>query len=1199
MLDKIKKITIYFLIFYALLGFIIIPLVLKPQVIDIVQKETNAKIDIEDIYFNPFTFRLELANTKLTSLDKKELISIKRIILNIQTSSLFYATIHIRDFILEEPSISLVLDKNKKINFASIAKESSDSTKSKEGDSAGYIPRIILDRVAIVDGTLNYEDFSHKSKFDFGLDNIGFELENIDTKDLNTSDANIRFYTVLADGGFVDFKSEIIGLDPFIVKGSLDFEASKLYTQWRYMKDSVNLEVADGKLSLNTDYYFNLNDLESTTLSNLNLSLDKLRVKPKGKNKDVLNLKYLYLLDGTIKPLKQDVHLKKIALNSLDVKVKRDKDGNFDWLEYIKTVEQNEENVKVEEKNADEKESKPWNVLIDEIALEKIKVDFDDSIVKPKVNTVLNSLNLYAQNITLEGKEPLSYQMNLLLNSKFKCDSKGSVIHKSLDAKTYTKCSGLDVTDFVPYIDDVANSELKVYNLKLSSLVAGFDANVTAKDIDSEIVIDVGGANVNLSEFSLSKKSTKRKLATFSSFDVNGITLNTKSKEVGVTDTSLNNLNIRISRLADGTLNVQDLVVPRTKKAVVKKSKSTKKEKEKDYRVQLKKVALKSSTVSFKDKALNPSVTNKINNLYITAFDIDSKKYSWMKYRFFARVNGGGKIKSNGNIRHTPFKQKGSVTVDKVSLKDLTPYIQEHAHIYIDDGYLSLKSKVKYAANKEKPDLNVDGSFKLEEVFVNDSRDKTSLISFSDINLKKFTLEMFPNRLFIDEVDINSFYVNAIVDDNKTMNFASLMKVSEDENVTVEDLNSTVEVDENTTKADPFPVKIVKVNVANGSAHFSDFSLPIKFKTNIHDLNGVVYAISSMPNETSYVDITGEIDRYGSTKLKGSINSGNPKAFTDLDFNFRNLDLSAMSGYSGSFAGYKIDSGKLFLNLNYDIVESKLLGENSIIVKNIEIGEEIENEGNNSIPLGFVIGLLEDGDGVIDIDMPVEGNVDEPDFKYGALVFKTFAKLILKAVVSPFSLLGSMLGVDGDKLGYAEFEGGSLKVLPPEQEKLDNIAKLLVKRPKISISIGGTYNMDVDKKAMQKNKLINLVVKLSGAKNEKERINAMTINLLEDIYEDARDDDKIETIEDALDEKYDGDEFKRAYLQALVKECSNIQEITAEEIQALARNRASVIQSYLIDNKGIDASRISELEIQEVSSDETMLVKSKLEVIVK
>jgi len=242
----IKKITLYVITFYAILGFVAVPLILKPQLIDIVAKETNAKISIDNIWFNPFNFRNEINDLKLSSIDDEELISLKSIILNLEVTSLFRAAIHVKNFVIQEPKISLVLDKDKKINLSSIVKETTE-IKKEDSSTTTQIPRIILDRVAIVDGSIKYEDYTNKSKFEFGLDSIGFVIKDIDTKDIQTSDAKVRFYTKLADGGFLDLKSEIISLEPLIVKGTLDYEASKLYTQWRYVKDKLNLEVADGK----------------------------------------------------------------------------------------------------------------------------------------------------------------------------------------------------------------------------------------------------------------------------------------------------------------------------------------------------------------------------------------------------------------------------------------------------------------------------------------------------------------------------------------------------------------------------------------------------------------------------------------------------------------------------------------------------------------------------------------------------------------------------------------------------------------------------------------------------------------------------------------------------------------------------------------------------------------------------------------
>ena len=1091
-----------------------------------------------------------------------------------------------KKIILEKPKISLVYNKNKTLNLASIVKPSSETPKD-ENAPKSELPRIILDRVAIVEGIINYEDYTQKSKFDFSFHDIGFELRDIDTNDFNTSSANLRFYSTLGDGGFVDLKSEVLGFKPLIVQGSLDFEASKLYTQWRYLKDSLNLEVADGKIAFSTKYYVNLDDLNATTIDNLTLSLEGLRVKPKNAYKDVLNLDSLRVEDVTIKPMLQDVHVKNIALESLHIKAKRDLKGQIDWLEYIKSSSETvDENITISDENP---VSEPWHVKVDDIALQKIKVDFYDRGVVPSVDTSVNELNLYLQNVTLAGEEPLLYQINMKLNDKLSCSSSGDIIHKELALNSYSKCSGLNLVHYRPYIDEAAKKALKVYDLNLKSAEVAFDANVSLSDEKEQIVVDVSEANLNLANFVLNKKSTKENLLNFSSFDVNSVSLNTKTKDVLVEKVALKGLDIRTKRLKDATLNVQDLVVPYSKKSV----KKIKTKKEDEYKILLKHFALKSAKISFDDRVLIPSVKSKIDKIDFNAYNINSKEKSWLNYDFSLRVNGSGYTKAKGNLRHTPLKQKGSFELQRVSLRELTPYIQQSAFVAVDDGYLSLKSKINYAPSKKSPDLRVGGSLKLEEFFLSDSRDKTPLLSFSEVGLKSFTFEMFPNRLFIKEIDINSFYVNAVIDENKTMNLASLTKpTKEDEIVKKEDDNSS-------ETAEKFPIKIMKLNVALGSANFADNSLPIKFQTNIHDLNGVVYAISNEEGETSFIDIVGEVDKYGSTKLKGSINSGNPKAYTDLDFSFRNLELNSVSGYSASFAGHEIDAGKLYLNLGYDIIDSELVGKNSIIIKNIELGKEFEDENITSLPLGFVIALLEDSDGIIDIDMPVEGNVDEPDFKYGALVWKTFGNLILKAVTSPFKFLGSMMGVDGEELEYVDFESGLANILPPEKEKLDIIAKMMIKRPKISLLLGGRYDEISDKKALQKEKLITLVVQKSGIKNREKHKSAMTTELLEEIYEELRDDKKIQKIRKKLKKEYKKEELERAYFSLLIKECINIQPLTIDELKTLGATRAAKLKSYLVEVKAVESSRVSVSEVVAVDEHDEKWVKTKLKVNVK
>ena len=1149
MFSKFKKIIFYGLTVYALLGFFILPFVLKPQIVKSLQENLNAKISIESIYFNPFIFKLTLGGVELDSLDDKPLVSFQYFLVNISPSSLLYGAIHIKKVVLNKPKIHLTYKSDKTFNLLNIIKKS-EEVKAKESSSTA-LPRVIVDSVEVLDGGVFYKDFTHKNLFEFGFEKIGFFLSDIDTADLNASDASLRLYSRLGDGGFIDFKTKVVGFEPLKLQGSLDFEASQLYTEWKYIKDELNLEVADGKISFHTEYKLNLDDLNATSIENLNISLDKLRIKPIHGYKDVLNLENFYVKQAMIKPFIKSVDIEKIGLNGLNIKVKRQKNGEIDWLNYIKVDAK--QSAQVDENSSEVKSTKPWSVVVQDVALEKIVVRLKDEAVKPNVQSDINELDLYAQDVTLLGDKPFSYQMNMLINRTTKCKSSGTVRHKELDIFSLSSCENFDIVHYRPYIDEVAKKALKVYDVKLQSSLFSFKSDSRLQNLDGRMIFKINDANISLDKFRVDKRSSKEKLATFKSFNINGIKLNTETKELNLAKTSLSSLNINATRYKNGRLNFENLIV-------LKPSREIKKvKKEKSFSVKLKKFALKAAKVNFIDKALTHTTKSKLDRIYLNVYNLDLKKYSWLSYNISMRVNSKGYVKAKGKLRHSPLKQRGSFDIKDISLTEITPYLQETHFINVDDGRFSLKGTTAYGVSKSVPDLRVHSSFKLDSLFVNDARDNSLLLSLNEVNTKEFTLELSPNRLYVNELNVNAFYVNTKIDENRSMNFSQLSKFPQE-------VNATKEI--------TFPVNILKVNIALGSAKFTDYSIPIKFSTHIHHLDGVVYSISNTPGETTYVNITGEVDKYGSTRLKGSVDISDPKAYTDLAFNFKNLELNSLSGYSASFAGHEIESGKLYLDLGYDILNSELHGTNTIMMKKVVLGREVEDENVTVLPLGFVLGLLEDSDGVIDIDMPVEGNLDEPDFKYGTLILKTIGNLIAKAVLSPFKFLGSVMGIDADKLEYIDFEADSSLITPPQREKLDQIAKMMSKKPKILLSLNGAYDEKRDAQAIKLEKLIDIVMVKSGIKNRKEHESAMSTGLLEDIYNDIRDDDGLKKLKKRLKSEYKEEEFDRNYHKELLDLCIDIQTTTTEELISLADARADAIILYLVQEKFIKAERV-------------------------
>ena len=191
------------------------------------------------------------------------------------------------------------------------------------------------------------------------------------------------------------------------------------------------------------------------------------------------------------------------------------------------------------------------------------------------------------------------------------------------------------------------------------------------------------------------------------------------------------------------------------------------------------------------------------------------------------------------------------------------------------------------------------------------------------------------------------------------------------------------------------------------------------------------------------------------------------------------------------------------------------------------------------------------------------------------------------------------MGIDGEALEYAEFEVGSAVILPPEREKLDQIAKMMTKRPKIKLALTPTYDELSDKRALQTAMLINLIVKQSGIKNAKEYESAMNRDILEDIYKDVKDDDALDKLEASLEKEYKGDAFDRAYLSALAELCKDIQVVTKVDLENLAKARQKALVAYLVQDKNIEDSRLIVHPLVAVNEAEDKLVKQKLSIEVK
>jgi hypothetical protein len=262
-------------------------------------------------------------------------------------------------------------------------------------------------------------------------------------------------------------------------------------------------------------------------------------------------------------------------------------------------------------------------------------------------------------------------------------------------------------------------------------------------------------------------------------------------------------------------------------------------------------------------------------------------------------------------------------------------------------------------------------------------------------------------------------------------------------------------------------IKIDQVTLQGGRIDFEDKSVKPEFSVRLSEMGGRVSGLSAERNTTADVELRGKLNDYAPLEVTGKINPLSDDLFADLKARIKDLDLSSATPYSGKYAGYAIEKGKLSVDVKYSIAKRKLDSQNNIFIDQFTFGEKVESPQATSLPVRLAVALLKDRKGEIKLDLPVTGSLDDPKFSVWHIIVHILVNLIAKAATSPFALLGAVFGGGGEELSYIEFDYGSTVITEPNLKKLDTVSKALQNRPSLKLDIEGHVDMENDREGLK------------------------------------------------------------------------------------------------------------------------------------
>ena len=471
----------------------------------------------------------------------------------------------------------------------------------------------------------------------------------------------------------------------------------------------------------------------------------------------------------------------------------------------------------------------------------------------------------------------------------------------------------------------------------------------------------------------------------------------------------------------------------------------------------------------------------RVDKIMFKAGSLSTQKNRKGTIELSLSINRSGSVRTSGTIALNPLDLETAVTIGNIELAAFQPYVAQKADVLVADGRFSTKGAVRaWTSGAEGLAVSFRGSASLARLAVRDSLDSDDLLTWKSLRFDGINAGFNPLRVRIGTIALSDFVAHIAVGEDGILNLQKLAKkeptgeekAAEEKKPKVLPLAETAAAPKE--PGTPPDIRIERVTLDHGSINFIDEHIKPMFTTNLVEISGKVTGLSSREDSTADVILRGSLDQYAPLVIAGKINPLGKELFLDVKADFKGMELSPLTPYSGKYIGNTIEKGKLSFDLQYHIAKKKLEAKNNVFLDQFTLGEKVDSPSATKLPVGLLIFLLTDRKGEIRLDIPVAGEIDNPEFSIGKTVLQVVVNLLVKAATSPFALLGSMMG--GEELSYVEFDYGSAEVNEQNRKKLDTLVTALYERPALKLEIAGYVDPANDSGALRTGRMKSMLV---------------------------------------------------------------------------------------------------------------------------
>lgn len=1222
---KVLSILLGLIIFYLLFAYFAVNPIAKRAVPWAAQKYLASQASVESVHFDPLRLKTTIKDLKLTQKNGDHLVGFDQLLIDLEASGLFDWAWKFKEITITKPKVDINVSKSGVINWAALMDATRNDAQA-EVDNNATIPRVILGRIAILDGQLDYQDASRDTPVQTSLSPINLSLDGLSTL---PNDSGAYHITALLpqQAGEIEWTGDLT-VNPLSSNGQLAFKEIELTQVLDLVKGlKLPLITKQGSLDLNFDYDFSF--IKNPPIE---------KASPESKKPTLIEV------DPTI-----HLMLNNVALQLRDLEAQLKTASRLS----TKLVNIQAPNIALNVEGETALTFASLSASLDDLTFSSLNNVSDQTLLKlPHVDINEVAFNLANNQLDIgqvllnqgvvhavKGESGvLNWQAAFEANpdapavtkpgeTQGESNPKDNIVKpEATVSATTTQPVAIPASDATPARKPfrLAIEEIKFNHwqadFKDASYVNPLSVNINDIEIGLQVGIKEKGLvidqlNTTLSKLSAHSTLSKQPIATLNSVKLSDSHIVLDEKKISLNTIIASDLNTVLIRNQSKQINWVTALKARPKlntaiRQTAASESNARLNANKDapsWAVSLKKLALHQAAIHIEDQTPTVPVQLDIAHGAVEISNISDNLSQASPIQLGFIIKHGGAFNVRGKVTPSPLKTNLKVNLKDLSLKPFAPYINQVALLKLNDGATSLAGRLTLNQHKSLSG-GFKGGFSVNNLSVLEEANDAPFLSWAAVSSDDVNLAIGPNALTIGHLNLDQLASKLIINEDKTMNITrilrseqgkpkpvdpvkdkpeqnlvnktagltgnSLIKHKNNKKVTTSKTKVVKATVSTAHKTVAFPFNIETVNIKEAELDFADLSLRPQFGAHINTLSGVINQISTDASKDAKVNLSGKVNEFGTAKINGTLKPFNALDMTDIKLAFTNLDMHKLTPYSGKFAGRRIDSGKMSVDLAYKITQHQLAGENKFVINQLKLGDKIESKDAADLPLDLAIAVLEDNDGIIDLDLSISGDLDNPEFKVSGIIWKAFKNVMTSIVTAPFKALGSLFGGKGKDLATITFEPGNTVLQPPEQEKLKAVSEALNKRHGLALTITPRYVVASDTRALQAEITRESVLKEAGLTNKVGAV-ARPIDMENEAIQTAikslHDDFTNKSLFKKLSDKINKPEpaFYTKALEALITNTK----VTKADLALLANKRGEAIKQHIID-AGVEESRV-------------------------